>query len=91
MALLASSICFEQCTLPCTKPFTTAERANWLGVDPEEDEFAKGMMAAGVSKETMAAWSSDPQATCSGETGSLFDFSEDLDADDCLAKCRTIQ
>jgi nucleoside diphosphate kinase len=68
-----------------------AERANWLGVDPEEDEFAKGMMAAGVSKETMAAWSSDPQATCSGETGSLFDFLEDLDADDCLAQCRTIQ
>ena len=68
-----------------------AERANWLGVDPDDDDFAKGMMAAGISKQTISAWSDDPQATCNGETGSLFDFLEDLDADDCLAKCRTIQ
>ena len=67
-----------------------AERANWLGVDVEDDDFAKGMMAAGVSKETIAAWSNDPQATCGGETGSLFDFLEDLDADDCLSKCTKI-
>ncbi len=68
-----------------------AERANWLGVDVEEDSFAKGMMAAGVSKDTIASWSNDPQATYNGETGSLFDFLEDLDADDCLAKVKSIE
>ena len=68
-----------------------AERNNWLGMTKEQDPFALGMLASGVSLETMESWQEDPQVQCGNERGSLFDFLEDLDADDCLAKSRTIQ
>merc|ERR1719409_2282147 len=38
-----------------------AERHNWLGAIPEEDEFGVQMLAAGISKETIQAWSVDPR------------------------------
>ena len=67
-----------------------AERNNWLGMTKEQDPFALGMLASGVSLETMESWQEDPQVQCGDDRGSLFDFLEDLDADDCLAKSRTI-
>ena len=68
-----------------------AERCNWLGVKVEEDDFAKGLMAAGVSEETIAKWSTDSQVSVEGETAagktmSVFDTLEDLDADIVLSK-----
>jgi nucleoside diphosphate kinase len=68
-----------------------AERNNWLGVTKEEDPFALGMMAAGIPLKTIETWEKDPQVNCGGERGSLFDFLEDLNADDCLAKSTTLE
>jgi hypothetical protein len=68
-----------------------SERANWLGSNVEEDGFGKGLLAAGVSKETIGKWSGDAQVTVKGETApdktmSVFDSLEDLDSDVILAK-----
>jgi len=72
-----------------------AERANWLGADVESDSFGKGLLAAGVSKDTIDKWSGDSQVTVEGETAegktmSVFDTLEDLDADTILAKVEKI-
>ena len=68
-----------------------AERNNWLSMSKEEDPYALGMMAAGISTKTIEEWQQDPQVNCGGERGSLFDFLEDLNADSCLAKSATIE
>lgn len=72
-----------------------AERANWLGVGIEEDAYGKGLLAAGVDKDTIAKWSEDAQVSVEGETESgktmsVFDALEDLDADTVLAKTAKI-
>ena len=61
---------------------------NWLQVDPEKDSFGAELLKAGVSKETLGAWSRDPQIklSASSEVGSVFDALEDTDAGDCLKK-----
>ena len=61
---------------------------NWLQVDPEKDSFGAELLKAGVSKETLGAWSRDPQIklSVSSEVGSVFDALEDTDVDDCLKK-----
>jgi hypothetical protein len=71
------------------------ERANWLGADVEADQFGKGLVAAGVSKDTITKWSGDAQVSVDGETVpgktmSVFDALEDLDADAILAKVQKI-
>jgi len=68
-----------------------AERCNWLGATVEEDQFGKGLLAAGLSQETIKKWSGDSQVSVEGETApgktmSLFDTLEDLDAETSLAK-----
>jgi len=68
-----------------------AERCNWLGASVETDQFGKGLLAAGVSKDTIMKWSGDSQVSVVGETAegktmSVFDTLEDLDADTSLAK-----
>lgn len=68
-----------------------AERCNWLGASVEEDQFGKGLLSAGVSKDTIKQWSGDAQVAVDGETAegktmSVFDSLEDLDADTSLAK-----
>ena len=68
-----------------------AERMNWLGADAAGDVFGQELIAAGVSPETIKAWSVDPAVTHPGGKGSVFDLLEDLDADACLAKCPTIE
>ena len=69
-----------------------AERTNWLKVDVADDAFGKQLLDAGVSAETIKAWSVDPQVP-TGEEGkkqSIFDQLEDLDANECAAKAVTL-
>ena len=55
-------------------------------------------MEAGVPEATIKKWSSDPQVKYDEETakatgkpkGSIFDALEDLDYEECLAKCVAI-
>jgi len=65
-----------------------AELVNWTGADPATEPFGQAMLDAGISAETIKAWSVDPQVTLPGgdAKGSLFDSVEDMDADACLAK-----
>jgi len=65
-----------------------AERMNWLQVSISEDEFGKSLLAGGLSEEMIKAWSVDPQVTVAADTKkSIFDSLEDIDREDCLAKC----
>jgi len=69
-----------------------AERTNWLSSTYKitEDPFGKMLIEAGLTEETIAAWSVDPQVTLvKGEPkkGSLFDALEDMNVSECLAKC----
>jgi len=73
-----------------------SERVNWLGVDAGSDPFGKALRAAGASAEQIAQWSGDEQVEVEGETQggqtmSVFDALEDLDADAVLAKVPRIK
>ena len=64
-----------------------AEKVNWLKKSVEQDAFGKALLGAGLSKETIEAWSVDPQVTLPGAgKGSVFDALEDMDVEECLAK-----
>ena len=72
-----------------------AERMNWLGCKLDEDEFGKGLLAAGVSEKDVLKWCDDAQVTVDGETAegktmSVFDTFEDLDSDAVLSKARRV-
>jgi len=69
-----------------------AERTNWLSTKYSDDVFGKQLLAAGLSEETLKAWSVDPQVIldADGKKGSLFDQVEDMDLDDCLAKIKAL-
>ena len=60
-----------------------AERMNWLKTPMEMDPFGGALLAAGVDAEVIKAWSVDPQV----KGKSIFDQLEDLNCDECLAKC----
>ena len=67
-----------------------AERTNWLADDYtfESDPFGKVLIEKGIPAETLKEWSVDPQVTIeAGKKGSMFDSVEDMDFDDCVAKC----
>jgi hypothetical protein len=73
-----------------------AERVNWLGKKVEDDNFGKGLIAAGVPLEEIKKWFEDVQVSVEGETRegkamSVFDTLEDLDADTSLAKVSKIR
>lgn len=60
---------------------------NWLQHKIDKDPFGKALLDSGVPKKTIEAWSVDPQVNIpGGDKGSIFDYLEDLDADECLAK-----
>jgi len=64
-----------------------AEKTNWLGASVSGDAFGKSLLDAGLSEETIKAWSVDPRVKLSdGEMGSVFDALEDMDVEDCLKK-----
>jgi len=75
-----------------------AERTNWLAGTIADDPFGKALLAAGVPEATIKKWSSDPQVPYDAETakatgkakGSIFDALEDLDFEECLARCVAI-
>jgi nucleoside diphosphate kinase len=66
------------------------ERLNWLGATLESDPFGAQLLAAGIPKETILAWTKDPQVTVEGKSASLFDSLEDLSVSACLAKAKEI-
>lgn len=65
-----------------------AEKTNWLGTALADDAFGKALLAAGLTEETLTAWSVDPRVHLPGEggMGSIFDALEDTNADECLQK-----
>ena len=67
-----------------------AERLNWMGAKLEDDAFGQAMISAGIPKDTIMAWTKDPQVPFDGKKASLFDLLEDLDYDDCLAKAQSV-
>mmetsp|Transcript_594 Transcript_594/g.841 ORF Transcript_594/g.841 Transcript_594/m.841 type:complete len:338 (-) Transcript_594:164-1177(-) len=67
-----------------------AERLNWVGADLETDAFGAAMLKAGISKETIMAWTKDPQVEFEGTKSSLFDLLEDINCDECIAKAQKI-
>ena len=69
-----------------------AERANWLKASVSKDSFGKAALAAGVPRKALDSWFVDPRVRVKGgESGSVFDMLEDLDADECLAAMLTIE
>jgi len=68
-----------------------AERMNWLEKPLAEDAFGKKLLEAGISEETIKAWTVDPQVPLpEDKKGSLFDALEDLDLRECVAKAVAI-
>ena len=67
-----------------------AERLNWMGAKLEDDPFGQAMLASGIPKATIMAWTKDPQVLYEDKKASLFDLLEDLDCDECLAKAQAI-
>jgi len=68
-----------------------AERMNWMQEELKSNPFGESLLNAGISEETIKAWSVDPQVKYSAEEkGSLFDAVEDMDADKCLAKLKEL-
>jgi len=63
---------------------------NWVGAKLEEDAFGAAMIKAGIPVDTIMAWTKDPQVEFEGAKGSLFDYLEDLNCDECLAKAMKI-
>jgi len=68
-----------------------AEKTNWLGASLADDAFGQALLAAGLTEETLTAWSVDPRVHLpggddDGKMGSLFDALEDTNADECLQK-----
>ncbi len=64
-----------------------AEKNNWLGIEIADDKFGKALLDAGLSEETIKAWSVDPRVDLpEGGKGSVFDALEDMDVAECLDK-----
>eukprot|EP01033_Poteriospumella_lacustris_P007338 gene7339-5278_t len=73
----------DNCVHASASPFEgLAERMNWLKKDPETDSFGAAAIAAGISVDTLRAWSVDPQV----KGKSVFDQLEDTNAAECLEK-----
>merc|ERR1712061_223423 len=69
-----------------------AERINWLNYRADRDPFGKLLLKAGVSRNLIKEWSTDPQVTFGlvPIKKSIFDTLEDKDSDWCLALCQMI-
>lgn len=73
----------DNCVHASASPFEgLAERMNWLKANPAEDSFGAEAIKAGVSVETLKAWSVDPQV----KGKSVFDQLEDTDAPECIQR-----
>lgn len=67
-----------------------AERINWLGATVSDDRFGQILTGAGVSEDTINDWTRDPQVNTEEGSKSLFDSLEDLDAAECVDKCKKL-
>jgi adenine phosphoribosyltransferase len=69
-----------------------AERLNWCGATLEKDSFGTALLGAGVPKSMINSWCVDPQVALADAEGkgSLFDALEDMNANDCILKCRAL-
>lgn len=68
-----------------------AERLNWLKATLAEDVFGAKLLDAGLTEAMINDWSVDPQVTYEDDSkGSIFDALEDMNAADCLAKCKAL-
>jgi len=70
-----------------------AEKMNWLSLKPEEDDFGKAIIEAGVTPEYMEKFKNDPQVMLpggGGKKGSLFDQLEDMDFTPAVNKCKAL-
>ena len=67
---------------------------NWCGATLEKDSFGTALVGSGISAGTIKAWCVDPQVpylpTDEVSKGSLFDALEDMNANDCILKCRAL-
>eukprot|EP01039_Chlorochromonas_danica_P000497 gene497-536_t len=73
----------DNCVHGSASPFEgLAEKMNWLGLTPHEDAFGAACLSAGLSEETLKAWSRDPQVN----GRSVFDQLEDTDAAECIKR-----
>lgn len=60
-----------------------AERMNWLGAALDQDSFGKAMLT-NIPKDTIMAWTKDPQIQLDGSSQSCFDSLEDTNSQTCL-------
>jgi len=95
LGLAAAPNTGENCCHASASPFEgLAERMNWLNYKVEEDTWGKELLAAGVKKETIDAWTLDPQVKYGDKAAptekSIWDTLEDMDAKPCLDKCAEI-
>jgi len=67
-----------------------AERCNWLRANLNKDPFGKALLASGLTYGMAKKWFEDPALEFEGGKKSVFDMLEDLDAGDCLKKCKAI-
>uniref|UniRef100_A0A7S2FK39 adenine phosphoribosyltransferase n=1 Tax=Florenciella parvula TaxID=236787 RepID=A0A7S2FK39_9STRA len=62
-----------------------------MGADLEADGFGSALLNAGIPEKMISMWTVDPQVQLlDGAKGSLFDALEDMDAADCMAKCKAL-
>lgn len=68
------------------------ERSNWLGQNADRDPFGMRLLQAGISMEQLQDWTKDTQVrlTPDCQESSMFEALIDLDANECLDKCRLI-
>jgi len=73
-----------------------AEKMNWVGCALEDDPFGAELLKAGLDKNQIMSWTTDPQVPYRKRAGasviqtSVFDALEDLDVDGCVALCKQI-
>jgi len=60
-----------------------AERMNWLGTSLQDDSFGKAMLT-NIPRDTILAWTKDPQIQLAGAAKSCFDSLEDTNSQECL-------
>jgi len=84
----------DNCVHASASPFEgLCERMNWLGAKADSDAYGQALLKAGVTEQTIKAWSMDPQVKypAADKTGSMWDFVEDMDADKCLNAVKELQ
>ncbi|CAE8586118.1 unnamed protein product [Polarella glacialis] len=66
------------------------ERENWLGVEVSKDHFGEMLLEAGISRDVITSWSSDPTVEHDGRSQSLFDLLENMDSERCLETAKKL-